>query len=282
VTSAAESDGSKVLSGPLRQLRHLDAYLARIGHDGPLSLAALHRAHATSIPFDNLDASDGRPVALEPDKLEDKLVARRRGGYCFEQNLLLMAALESVDVELVEPMLARVRSDPTGEPGPLDHLVLRVVEHGEAWLADVGFGGGGLLDPIPFEVGAESEQSGWRYRIAADGAAMVVQVHQDDAWSSLYRIVPEPVPIVDIEVSNWFISTHPSSPMVAGVIAGARHVDRTLTFFHFHEPTFVERLVGQPATTTVIAVEDVPALFTERLGIEGVTVNADGRPTRSA
>src|ERR1019366_5805313 len=72
-------------------LKDLDAYLARIGHDGPVTLAGLHRSHATSIPFENFESSAGRAVSLEPSHLEEKLVARRRGGYCFEQNLLFMA-----------------------------------------------------------------------------------------------------------------------------------------------------------------------------------------------
>src|SRR5581483_3831067 len=86
----------------------LDAYLERIGLDGIPSLAAVHRAHVTSIPFENLDPHGGRPVSLAVDDLERKLVGARRGGYCFEQNLLLKAALEALGHE-VEPVLARVR-----------------------------------------------------------------------------------------------------------------------------------------------------------------------------
>ncbi|MGH2914977.1 MAG: arylamine N-acetyltransferase [Solirubrobacteraceae bacterium] len=73
----------------------LRAYLERIGLTGgpSPSLAQLHRAHVTAIPFENLDPYCGLPVSLEPDALYDKLVARRRGGYCFEQNLLFAAAL---------------------------------------------------------------------------------------------------------------------------------------------------------------------------------------------
>ena len=74
----------------------LDAYLERIGLTGRPSLAQLHRAHLTSIPFENLDPHQGLPVSLEPGDLERKLVTERRGGYCFEQNLLLKAALEAL------------------------------------------------------------------------------------------------------------------------------------------------------------------------------------------
>ncbi|MBV9415597.1 MAG: arylamine N-acetyltransferase, partial [Solirubrobacterales bacterium] len=65
----------------------LDAYLARIGICDRPGLASVHRAHVTSIPFENLDPRRGIPVSLELADLERKLVYQRRGGYCFEQNL---------------------------------------------------------------------------------------------------------------------------------------------------------------------------------------------------
>src|SRR5438270_757626 len=115
----------------------LDAYLERIGLSGRPSLAEIHRAHATSIPFENLDPHRGVPVSLAIEDLERKLVHDRRGGYCFEQNLLLAHALRGFGLE-VELMLARVRV--SGTPGhlrPRSHLLLRVHENGVIWHADV-------------------------------------------------------------------------------------------------------------------------------------------------
>ena len=258
-------------------LKDLDAYLARIGHDGPVTLAGLHRSHATSIPFENFESSAGRAVSLEPSHLEEKLVARRRGGYCFEQNLLFMAALQTLDYE-VHPLLARVRNGARESPMALNHLLLRVVERGEAWLADVGFGGGGLLGPMPFRAGAEGDQAGWRYQVVEDAAELVLQVHQDGDWSDMYGFVPEPALMVDIEVANWYTSTHPTSPFVTGVIAGIRLDDRCLTFVQFDEPSIVERQVGKSATTSPVSRSDVPELFERRFGIPGVEMNAEGRP----
>jgi len=258
-------------------LADLDAYLGRIGLRAPASFSEVHRAHATSIPFENLEPYSGRGVPLDLATLEDKLVARRRGGYCFEHNLVLLAALESLGVDEVVPMLARVRLAPEGVPRPLDHLLLRAVVDGTPWLADVGFGGGGLLDPLPFEEGAETDQSGWRYRLVRDDAELVLQVHQDDAWTDLYGFVPEPVPMVDIEVSNWFTATHPSSPFVTGVMAGARRVDRCLSLFVYGQAVLVEREQGQSSTTTEIGIDDVPAVLEQRFGLRGVVVRPDQR-----
>src|ERR1700733_10527630 len=155
----------------MAELTALGAYLARIGLAGTPDpgLAELHRAHATTIAFEGFDPYSGRPVSLDLGHLEEKMVTRHRGGYCFEHNLLLAGALESLGGREVDPMLARVRMGPEGAPRPLDHLLLRVRDRdGSLWLADVGFGGGGLLDPVPFAAGAESEQSGWRYRVRED------------------------------------------------------------------------------------------------------------------
>src|SRR6266581_8297643 len=125
----------------------LDAYLERIGLRGRPSVAEVHRAHITSIPFENLDPQRGVPVSLAVDDLERKLVAERRGGYCFEQNLLLKAGLEALGAD-VDLFLARVRlGAAAGLTRPRSHLVLGVRAEGVSWHADVGYGSGSLLEP---------------------------------------------------------------------------------------------------------------------------------------
>jgi N-hydroxyarylamine O-acetyltransferase len=124
------------------------AYIERIGLSAgePPELSEIHRAHATSIPFENLDPHRGIPVSLAQEDLERKLVHERRGGYCFEHNLLLASALEHRGAT-VEPMLARVRvGTAPGTVRPRSHLVLRVIDaSGRQWHADVGFGSGPLV-----------------------------------------------------------------------------------------------------------------------------------------
>ncbi len=203
----------------------LEAYLARIGLRGRPDMAELHRAHVTSIPFENLDPRRGIPVSLAPEDLERKLVRERRGGYCFEQNLLLKAGLEALGAR-VETLLARVRVGAApGTPRPRTHLVLRVQAEGMQWHADVGFGHGTLIEPIPFGPGPVHEQSGWRFRVVQDGPELVLQTGQDGDWLDLYGFVPDPVPFIDIETSNWFTCTHPRSPFVTGLIVSAQRPD---------------------------------------------------------
>jgi N-hydroxyarylamine O-acetyltransferase len=255
----------------------LDAYLARIGLQGRPSIAEVHRAQVTSIPFENLDPHCGIPVSLALEDLERKLVSRRRGGYCFEVNLLLKAALEALGAE-VDVFLARVRVGATPSAGrPRTHLVLRVHADGVSWLADVGFGLGTLLEPVPFGVGGEYLQSGWRFRVIEDGAELVLQGFNRDGWVDLYGFVPEPVPFVDLETSHWFTSTHPRSPFVRGVIVGAHADDGTRTMLRDWDGLALKEETPSGATVTPVAMDAVPELLASRFGLPGYAVGADGR-----
>lgn len=247
----------------------LEAYLERIGLSGRPSLPELHRAHVTSIPFENLDPRRGIPVSLAPEDLERKLVQARRGGYCFEQNLLLRAGFEALGAR-VEPMLARVRvGSAPGNPRPRTHLVLRVQADGSDWHADAGFGHGTLLEPIPFGPGEAHEQSGWHFRVVADGPEFVLQTKQGGEWSDLYGFVPEPVPLIDVETSNWFTSTHPRSPFVTGLIVSAQHKDGTReSLSDWQGLSLTEET---PANASVRAVDpgEVATLLATRFGLDG-------------
>jgi N-hydroxyarylamine O-acetyltransferase len=261
----------------------LAAYLERIGLSAgeTPTLHDVHRAHVTSIPFENLDPHRGIPVSLAEEDLERKLVRERRGGYCFEQNLLLASALEHLGLE-VEPMLARVRAGaPPGTVRPRSHLVLRVRDDaGDALHADVGFGSGTLLDPIPFgpDSGAAHEQSGWSFRVVQEGPELVLQTLADGSWSDVYAFSPQPVPRVDIETSNWWTSTNPQSPFVFGLIASA------------HRPDGSRELISDwsgPLQLTVqsrggmqiseLPREKIPELLADRFALPGFALGADGR-----
>jgi N-hydroxyarylamine O-acetyltransferase len=247
----------------------LDAYLTRIGMRGRPGLAELHRAHVTSIPFENLDPRRGIPVSLEPEDLERKLVHQRRGGYCFEQNLLLKAGLEELGAE-VEPLLARVRVGATpGKPRPRSHLVLHVRAEGGDWHADVGFGHGTLLEPIPFGPGSAHEQSGWRFRVVEDGPELVLQSAQNGEWIDLYGFVPDPVPMIDIETSNWFTCTHPRSPFVTGLIVSAQRPDGTRVSLSDWRGLSLSEETPTRASVREVEPDEVAELITTRFGLDG-------------
>ena len=90
----------------------LSAYLRRIGVEDPVradraTLHRLQRGHRLAIAFENLDIPLGRGISLEPERIFAKLVADRRGGYCFEQNALFLAMIEAIGFA-ARPLLARV------------------------------------------------------------------------------------------------------------------------------------------------------------------------------
>jgi N-hydroxyarylamine O-acetyltransferase len=196
---------------------NLDAYLRRIEHAGELSatpaaLAALHLAHATHIPFENLDILLGKPILLEPDAVEHKLVEARRGGYCFEQNQLFASVLEQVGFRVTR-LIARVRYRSTAVLART-HMTLLVEAGAERWIADVGFGAEGLLLPVPFGAAVESRQFLWTYRVVAEGQRWVMQSMRDGAWLDMYVFTLEPQEAIDYDVANYFTSTHPRSRFV--------------------------------------------------------------------
>ena len=211
----------------------IDAYLKRIGISQPdrpdlPALQRIHLAHLASIPFENLDILLGRPIVLDIERVIAKLVEQRRGGYCFEQNRLFLAALAALGFS-AHAMAARVRGGTTALRPPT-HMLLAVQIGDEEWLADVGFGGDGPIGPVPMW-GDESIQGAMTYRVAFEGRLRVLQTRAADEWRDLYAFAPEPVPPVDFEMANWFTSTYPESPFVRTLTAqrstaGVRYVLR--------------------------------------------------------
>jgi N-hydroxyarylamine O-acetyltransferase len=200
----------------------LAAYLGRIGYSGGVqpsraTLEALHLAHATHIPFENLDILLQRPIRLDLASLQDKLVRGGRGGYCFEQNLLFASVLEHLGYSVTR-LAARVhyRNRPKV---PRTHIALLAKIEGAAWLADVGFGLEGLLLPVPFVAGREARQFAWTYRVIESEGEWTLQSLREQSWTELYSFSLEPCLAVDFEPANHYTATHPDSRFVRTLTA---------------------------------------------------------------
>lgn len=189
----------------------LEHYLARIGLPGPppiseqgLFLAHMHQAFA--IPFENISVYLGDSVSLSPESLVDKLVLRKRGGYCFELNGLLAWALRRFQFSL-EAHLARVQVH-NPRPGPLTHEILIAQLGTRRWLCDVGFGGPGLHHPMPFELGRIEHQGGDDFRLTQhpDFGYCLEHLQPDGAWQPRYFFHTTRVLPVDIVMGNYFSS----------------------------------------------------------------------------
>jgi N-hydroxyarylamine O-acetyltransferase len=199
----------------------LAAYLRRIGHDGPVAadtatLAALVARHRNAIAFENFDGLAGRVPRLDPAALQAKLVERRRGGLCFEQNGLLRVALERIGF-LVHTLEGRVRTGPNPDT-PRTHSALRVTLGGAQLLADVGFGALSPGLPLRLDERTPASREGETWRLVdpapdADGRldGWIVQTTSDRHWHDLYRLHAAPVGRVDEEMANWFVATSPQA-----------------------------------------------------------------------
>jgi N-hydroxyarylamine O-acetyltransferase len=212
--------------------------------------------------------------------VERKLVAERQGGYCFEHNLLLQAGLQQLGYD-VELLLARARTG--GWPGPIrprTHLVLRVRADDQTWLADVGFGFGGCLDPLPCRVGSPYSQSGWWFRVVSDEPELVVQAARGEEWVDLYGVTLSPVPLIDVETANWMTSTYPGSPFVRGPVisAIASNGHRTLLRCDAeHEFVLVEQQPDRRVTTP-LRRSQLSAILERRFGLDAARVPATTGP----
>jgi N-hydroxyarylamine O-acetyltransferase len=193
----------------------LASYLDRIGYTGPRqpdlpTLRGIVAAHATSIPFENIDVLLGRGVRLDTASLTGKLVHAGRGGYCFEHNTLLLHALRALGFA-VEGFSARVLGGrPEGDPTARSHMLLKVVLPEGDFLADVGFGGLTLTTPLRFVIGPEQETPHEPHRLVAiDGGEIELQARLDGEWAGLYHFLAQPQLPVDYQQANWFTATYP-------------------------------------------------------------------------
>jgi N-hydroxyarylamine O-acetyltransferase len=171
----------------------IDRYLARIGlgRRPPPTLAGLrevHAAHLLSIPYENLDVQLGRPVSLDPQAIYDKIVVRRRGGWCYEMNGILGWALTELGFKVTRGTGAVMR-DMFGDVMVANHLVLRVALEEGVYLADAGVGGG-PLDPIPVAEGAFTS-NGFTYRLE----------RLDDSWWRFHNSANNMPPTFDFDLS---------------------------------------------------------------------------------
>ena len=191
----------------------VDSYLRRIEYDGPRepsasSLRALHRQHLFTVPFENLDVPLASPIRLDVPLLYDKIVARRRGGFCYELNGLFCALLVAMGYR-VQMLSARVRRDDGGFGPDFDHMLLKV-QLEEPWLVDVGFGDS-FVNPIAFSAGCGDAVHGHRYSVASLGDEWELLREDERGRVSLYCFRDVPHQLRDYTEMCRFHQTSPDS-----------------------------------------------------------------------
>jgi N-hydroxyarylamine O-acetyltransferase len=238
----------------------LAPYFERIGYAGPArpdleTLRELHLRHAQAIPFENLNPLLRWPVRLDLQALQEKIVLGGRGGYCFEQNLLFSHVLEAIGFRLVR-MAARVLwNRPEDAIAPRSHMLLRVQVEGEPYIADVGFGGLTLTGPLRLAVDIEQETPHEPFRVTRAGDDYKLQAKIGEAWRTLYRFDLQREYQVDYEISSYYLTTHPASQFVAGLIAARPAPDRRYALSD--NKLAVHRLSGETERRTITSAAEL-------------------------
>lgn len=196
---------------------NVQTYLDRINYDGPLvptaeTLRRLQVAHLLAVPFENLSIHAGEPIVLDDQALFQKIVSRRRGGFCYELNGLFAALLRALGFEVV--MLSAQVADTNGNFSPdFDHMVLMVTID-EPWLVDVGFGDS-FIEPLSLNERCPQVQDDRTYRVDADGERLVVmqrnEVGTSDEWKPQYRFTLKPYQYPDYAERCEYHQTSPLS-----------------------------------------------------------------------
>lgn len=245
----------------------LSAYFARIGYSGPrtpalATLRALMRAHVAAMPFENLDVQLGNRVSVELPAVFEKLVGRRRGGWCFENNGLFGWALGEMGFD-VRRISAGVMRAERGDAAMGNHLALLVTIDGEAWLADVGFGGT-MAAPLRLAVGEEAQapftiglrQAGgyWRFEEAyADGAPFSFDFLADPADEALLARQCDA------------LQSDPGSIFVQNLVVQQRQGNRHLTL---RGRVLMERGAEGESRRTIESADDFVATLEGSFGLE--------------
>jgi N-hydroxyarylamine O-acetyltransferase len=247
----------------------IDGYFARIGYSGSHEptlavLRAIVAGHTAAIPFENLDVLAKRPVRLDRPSLYDKLVRHRRGGYCYEHNLLLLGVLQGLGFRAVG-LAARVhRSRPAGVVPPRSHMLLHLDLAEGPYIADVGFGTA-VTAPLALEAWREQATPHEPFRLVPADDEFDLQVRFGGEWTDLYRLsLLEQLP-VDYEAMNWYTSTYPESLFVRNLIA-TRPAERC-RYTLFNDKFTIRHCDGKAERRTLKRVEEYGEVLDNYFGI---------------
>jgi N-hydroxyarylamine O-acetyltransferase len=207
----------------------LNGYFERIRWGGDSSpsfetLAGILQAHMLQIPFENLDVLLKRPIRLDLEGLQAKLVRARRGGYCFEHVTLFAAVIEQLGFHPVRHS-ARVTLFRPRPESPRGHMFLTVPLAGQTFIVDPGFGAMAPRMPIPLAEGVQTRIGNDVHEMRREGHYWKLHAQNEDktvdAWvSSMEQDFP-----VDFEMANYHTYSHPTSPFFNNVMLRALKPD---------------------------------------------------------
>ena len=254
----------------MSQKVNLNAYFERIGFVGSIAptlatLDLLHALHPAAIAFENLNPLLGLPVRLDLPSLQTKLLTERRGGYCYEHNLLLKAMLEELDFT-VRGLAARVLwNRPEGAEGPAHHMLLAVDINNTTHIADVGFGGLTLTAPLKLKADAEQTTPHGVFRLTGGDPVWRLETRLNEEWSPLYAFDTTEKSAADYESANSFLSTDPASPFRAQLRVALAPAGKRLALKDNHFTTYGQD--GQTESRFLTSVAEMRDVLTSSFGL---------------
>ncbi len=254
----------------MSQKVNLNAYFERIGFAGSIAptlatLEMLHALHPAAIPFENLSSLMGEPVALDQPSIERKLLANRRGGYCFEHNLLFRRILEDLDYG-TRPLLARaVWNDPEGRHNPPSHLLLLVEINGQNYIADVGWGGLTLTTPLRLRADVEQTTPHESFRLTGGDPDWTLEVRIGEDWRQVYVFNLDEATEAEIAQINQRLATDPASPFTQELRVALSPGGQRLKL---HNARFtIQPVDGEKQQRNISGIESLRSVLTEEFGI---------------
>jgi len=175
-----------------------EAILERIGFRASTAptfdtLSELQRCFMTSVAFENLDIHLGRAILLERERVLNKIVNERRGGWCFEVNEVFFTVLEALGFDVSRcASTVLLNGGDAGELHPFDHLALLVSISGRRWLVDAGFGDSSLA---PLNLDSQSIQTDGhtRYKLLPERHCIRLErATEEGGWQPQHQLDPRP------------------------------------------------------------------------------------------
>jgi N-hydroxyarylamine O-acetyltransferase len=213
---------------------NLEKYFERIHFSGTPEMSmevleAIHRLHPKHIPFENIDSYTGTVPSLDLDDIFKKLITESRGGYCYEQNLLLREVLSSLGFN-IELQLGRVVWQREADSSAArSHLMLIADVEGQKYLVDCGFGTTTLTTPLLLNDEEPQQTPNGLFKISKKEGMYFLWIWKEN-WLPIYRFALEQVEHADLEISNWYLSTHPESNFKKNLVLSKVDEEARYTF----------------------------------------------------
>uniref|UniRef100_A0A3P9JLX3 arylamine N-acetyltransferase n=1 Tax=Oryzias latipes TaxID=8090 RepID=A0A3P9JLX3_ORYLA len=261
----------------------VEKYLSRIGFTGSAVqprlelLRSVHTCHLLSVPFEDLTVHSGGEVRLDLQLIYDKIVNKRRGGFCYENNALFFWLLTHLGFH-VTMMSAQVRNNITEMYGPpFDHLILLVTVEGRRWLCDVGFGPSGFSAPLSLDTEGLQEEGHRVYRIRTSQEMHFLEWQKeenrgkDGDWTEIYKFTLSPRCLEDFTEMCQYHQSSPSSIFFCKSFCTLLRPSGRLTYIGHRliTVTFPSEATGGKLESTTIELKDeeIPAVLAEKFGI---------------